>query len=166
MATGLAVSPLGAAVRRIVARLEEVPAPKHLEAEGPCLVWLGAKSQGGYGYIRFEGALVPVHRLVFAAWAGLRSDQVIDHHCENRSCINPAHLSAGTQRANILRSATAIPALNARKVECLNGHPFSGENLVIRRTRYGWGRHCRACALERQRESRRRKRLLLKMESR
>jgi hypothetical protein len=60
-----------------------------------------------------------------------------------------------TMRENVLRSPTAVSAVNARKTHCVNGHPFDDENTVWQSGRLGRPeRKCRAC----RRESDRRRR--------
>jgi transposase len=73
---------------------------RHLE--NGCIVFTGNKDDSGYGRITKNGKLVRIHREV---WLRENPDQtitgVIMHSCDNPSCINPAHLSHGTQAENI-----------------------------------------------------------------
>lgn len=68
--------------------------------ETPCWIWRWAKTPRGYGKVQIAGRLTYVHR-----WQ-LR-DQLSEsrpyalHRCHNPSCINSAHLYAGTQAENM-----------------------------------------------------------------
>ncbi|MFJ6440245.1 hypothetical protein [Streptomyces sp. NPDC091649] len=124
-----------------------------------CVIWTGAITANGYGRIRAggraEGALYP-HRAAYALLvAPIADGLLLDHLCHtastsceggnaclHRRCINPAHLEPVTNRENILRSRFAPTAVNARKTECLHGHPFDEANTD--RDRNG-SRHCRTC---------------------
>lgn len=110
-----------------------------------CWPWTGARGYGpdsGYGYAQWHGRSIGAHRvaaLVAGKTAG--SGQVIDHLCRNRLCVNPAHLEVVSPKENTLRGEGPT-ALNARKTECVRGHPFSGRNLI---RRPNGQRDCRAC---------------------
>lgn len=70
-------------------------------ADGDCVVWQGAKSAEGYGYIKVSGRLRLVHREVFAAHYGpILDGLVVDHKCRNRSCVKPEHLQQVTRKEN------------------------------------------------------------------
>lgn len=58
----------------------------------------------------------------------------IDHLCRNTWCVNPTHLESVTPKVNTLRS-NAQSAINARKTHCNRGHPLSGSNISVKRTR-------------------------------
>ncbi|QHJ82065.1 MAG: hypothetical protein [Bacteriophage sp.] len=65
-----------------------------------------AGSKGGYAYHskRINGKQPLMHRLAYAAAYGLDEATmggVVMHSCDNPRCINPEHLSLGTQLDNI-----------------------------------------------------------------
>lgn len=70
--------------------------------EGNCLVWFGQKDAKGYGRLRLDKKLQRSHRLAYELKHGkLAAGIVVLHSCDNPSCINLEHLSAGTQQDNI-----------------------------------------------------------------
>jgi len=126
-----------------------------------CWPWLGNLS---HGYGRWVGD-VHAHRAVYEALIGpLPAGLDLDHLCHNRDttcpggtencvhrrCVNPAHLEPVPRRVNVLRGA-GPSAVNARKDECIHGHPFDAANTYINRD--GW-RGCRTCNRERRRHYR------------
>jgi hypothetical protein len=72
-----------------------------------CMVWQGVKDHSGYGLIRVDQKTRLVHRVVYEETNGPIPKApgyhglCVMHACDRRDCINPAHLSLGTQKANI-----------------------------------------------------------------
>ncbi len=102
-----------------------------------CWLWQGRINDSGYGTYGKDLA----HRALYVELVGPIESETLDHACQVNSCVNPDHLTPASQRENILRSNNPA-ALNARKVECKRGHPFTEENTY---TDPQGRRHCRTC---------------------
>lgn len=125
---------------RLVAKAEWV---------GECLIWTGAKHPRGWGIIRHRGKWVKSYRASYEVHHGPIPDgMVVMHSCDNPACINPAHLSIGTQLDNVRDMLSKGRGNKARG----EAHPQSkltdDEVAEIRRRYvpgvYGKGAHCLA----------------------
>ncbi len=119
------------------------------KASSGCWEWRGARAHGyGVFSIRVSSSQViayKAHRYAYALLAGeVPVDRQLDHLCDNKGCVNPAHLKIVTARENVLRSDHRAKQL-ARRTHCNHGHEFTPENTYL----YGTTRQCRICNAER-----------------
>ena len=109
-----------------------------------CWFWTAGRISTGYGaFVHYKTRTsVLAHRFAYNDLIGPIPDGlVIDHLCNNKICVNPAHLRVTTHRENILRG-TGQSAINAKKTHCPYGHELFGNNMRYdKRGR----RICKAC---------------------
>src|SRR5438876_1199434 len=69
----------------------------------PCVLWTRSQNGHGYGKLSLGGRIVAAHRAVYEERIGpIPAGLMVLHHCDTRSCINPAHLFLGTARDNAM----------------------------------------------------------------
>lgn len=119
-----------------------------VDKRGPneCWPWIGTIGQYGYGLVQHGHTNWRAHRLSYTINTGPIPDGlVVMHACDNRACINPAHLSLGTVADNNadMRAKGRIRNAHFGQTHCKHGHPLAGGN-VSRYTRKD-GRERRVC---------------------
>jgi hypothetical protein len=93
-----------------------------------CWFWTGRIDRKGYGRTEIRGFNL-AHRLALSVVEVLDPALTVDHTCETKHCVNPAHLQQVTSPRNTqLRSE--------RSTTCVNGHARPpGDCVQCRRDR-------------------------------
>lgn len=109
-----------------------------------CWMWTGSIGVDGYARFRHGAKGKTAYRYSYIIHKGpIPAGMEIDHLCRNRACVRPDHLEAVTTHENWKRGY-GPSAINARKVACPKGHPYS------LRDKRGY-RICGECMAARQR---------------
>ena len=88
--------PATAPINRLLSQYEPV-------TESGCWLWTGSLLNSGYGLFRMNssGYRESAHRASYILHKGAIPDGLhVLHRCDVKSCINPAHLYAGTPKQN------------------------------------------------------------------
>jgi hypothetical protein len=95
----------------------------------------------GYVRVSMDGINVSIHRAIAEAWHGPCPDgKEVDHLNNVRDDNRPENLRYLTRQENMARMAERpLPT------HCMQGHPFSGDNLYVRPS--NGRRICKTCQL-------------------
>ena len=109
---------------RSAGRLSEYPEITATEAfmsrimkTDKCWIWTAGKSAAGYGMLVINYKRTYAHRYAFELFRGPIPDgAVLMHSCDNPACVNPWHLTPGSQLENMK------DAVSKRRVRHGEGH--------------------------------------------
>lgn len=129
---------------------------QRVERTDGCWLWTGTLDDYGYGqlYGGFENgrerAPLKAHRLAYELFVGPIPDGLtIDHVCQVKRCVNPAHLDVVTKGENTRRRHR--PGYFNQPMACKRGHDWTKYPPGIAVRKNGTvSRTCWACRTERR----------------
>ena len=127
---------------------------KYDEDPGGCYLWNAAITSSGYGSLYWRGKTRMAHRVAWEIEHGQEppAGLMLDHLCQTKRCVNPAHLEVVTRSENTLRAPH--PFNREDKSLCrAKLHEWKAENwLVHRRANGRITLECRLCHNDRARK--------------
>lgn len=139
--------------------------------DNECVQWLGkVNKRSGYGHFWLDGTTINAHMASYKLFVSedLSDELVVEHWCHtlalrtgrcdggpdciHRSCVNPSHLEAITQRENSLRASHAPNSGSFQLQEmCKAGLHKMSDTRVVRGSGSRKTSVCRLCKNERNR---------------
>lgn len=128
-------------------RLEERFHSKYIpEPNTGCWLWMGAMQENGYGSVKQNKISLTAHRASWVLHHGFIPKNLnVCHKCDERSCVNPAHLFLETQKENIQDMikkgrrdfSQKLSAEIVREIRNEYKGPYKGKSLKSLAIQYG-----------------------------
>lgn len=112
-----------------------------------CWLWTSGTQRGYGAFYNGRVGMDRAHRYAYELLVGpIPEGLVLDHVvCENKLCVNPAHVTPTTDGENLARgNRRAADLRELNRTHCVHGHPWTQENTIERSDRPGRWR-CRIC---------------------
>jgi hypothetical protein len=111
---------------------------KHVEKRGEddCWGWKGDVSRSGYGSVwhKKTNRNISAHRFSYELHHGVIAEGMqIMHSCDNKKCVNPAHLSQGTPKQN---TREAVERGLRKPIPVKTGENNPKSKLTLEQARY------------------------------
>jgi len=120
---------------------------KYTKKRNGCWEWQAAKNRKGYGQFSYLGKLYIAHRFLLQIEGKIPDGYCVLHSCDNPSCVNPKHLSIGTNQDNVDDKMAKRRDKKNTVTHCKHGHEFTEENTRIRKSDNS--RQCKTCEQQR-----------------
>lgn len=91
-----------------------------------CWEWQGYRNESGYGVLTVSRRQVLAHRISYALEHGRDpGNYLVCHTCDNRLCVNPAHLWLGSNAENVIDGVLKRQGVRGGILSFLGKRPYS-----------------------------------------